>query len=483
MGDERDQDVQRAPLWPPDPEPNGVDAQPQPPSQSTEAGAFPLQNPPQTPPQNPWSAEPWGQWGAPAPEQFAPPASPAQPQYPQYPPQAPQPEQPEQSRNPWQAAAIPWEERSPTPPVDDEPTMRVSAAPAPSISDAQTMRVSAAPAPATPETPGQPRQTDGGGFAPAPRLEAADAPTQRYTAPPPVTPPAAPIMPVAPEAATTAPPASTPPAEVLGAPRKRLSLAWRLGLTLAVSALLLAGAGGLYAYASQLAAQPQKVLASYCAAVKRDDYRAAYALLSSSAQAQESETQYLADATARDTIEGPVTQCSGSPTQALSPLSFLRAPRSIIFNAQITRKSAANGQIALTRDEVGWHIAALSSTLQGVDLGPLATEQALCKAFNQHAYDQAYALLSTPYQKEQGDAATFARAFGASLTVSGCAPDLKTYSVNSADQQASMNATLTVGIAAGNGAAAASFSLPAKLTFVREATGWRVDAITPLLNQ
>ncbi|HET9110474.1 MAG TPA: hypothetical protein VFN78_06600 [Ktedonobacterales bacterium] len=474
MGDERDQDVQRAPLWPPEPEPSGSDAQPQ--------------TPPQTPPQNPWSAEPWGQWGAPAPEQFVPPASSAQPQYP------PEPEQP---RNPWQAAAIPWEERPPMPSVEDEPTMRVSAAPAPSISDAQTMRVSAAPAPsapATPEAPGQPRQTDGG-FAPAPRLEAADAPTQRYTAPPPVASPTAPTSPVASEtttasaasAITSAPPASTPastpPSEPPGAPRKRLSRAWRLGLTLAVSALLLAGAGGLYAYASQLAAQPQKVLASYCAAIKRDDYRAAYALLASSAQAQESEAQYLADASARDTIEGPVSQCSGSPTQALSPLSFLRAPRSIIFNAQITRKNAASGQIALTRDEVGWHVAALSSTLQGVDLGPLATEQALCKAFGQHAYDQAYTLLSTPYQKEQGDAATFARAFGSSLTVSGCAPDLKTYSVNSADQQASMNATLTVSIAAGNGAGPANFSLPAKLMFVREATGWRVDAITPLLNQ
>jgi hypothetical protein len=277
---------------------------------------------------------------------------------------------------------------------------------------------------------------------------------------------------------------AAPPATPKRQERKGLSLAWRLGLTLAISALLLAGAAGLYAYASSLAAAPNKVMASYCAALTHGNYRTAYGLLSASAQGQEDVTRYLSDATARDTIEGPVTHCAATPTQNLSPLSFLRSPRSLIFNAQITRTHAANGQIALTRDALGWHVAALSSPLQGIDLGPLYTEQTLCKAFSQRAYDQAYALLSSPYQKEQGDAATFARAFGASLTVSGCAPDLKTYSVNSADQQATLNTTLTVGIAGATASGGAStFPLPARLTFVREATGWRVDAITPLLNQ
>jgi hypothetical protein len=351
--------------------------------------------------------------------------------------------------------------------------MRVSAAPAPSVSDAPTMRVSAAPASpstppeAAPQAPPALSPALSPGFAPAHRLEAVEAPTARQDAPSAV-------------AAPTAAPTAAPKQQE----RKGLSLAWRLGLTLAVSALLLAGAAGLYAYASSLAAAPNKIMASYCAALTHDNYRTAYGLLSASAQGQEDVTRYLSDAAARDTIEGPVTHCDATPTQNLSPLSFLRSPRSLIFNAQITRTHAANGQIALTRDALGWHVAALSSPLQGIDLGPLYTEQALCKAFSQRAYDQAYALLSSPYQKEQGDAATFARAFGASLTVSGCAPDLKTYSVNSADQQATLNTTLTVGIAGATASGGAStFPLPARLTFVREATGWRVDAITPLLNQ
>ena len=229
------------------------------------------------------------------------------------------------------------------------------------------MRVSAAPASplAAPDAP----PTFAPSFAPAHRLEAAAAPAVP-------TPAQAPDAPTTVAPPPSAPPPSAPPAAPQRPQRKGLSLAWRLGLTLLIIALLVAGAAGLYAYASTLAAAPNKLMASYCAALTHDDYRTAYSLLSASAQGQEDVTQYLSDATARDSIEGPVTQCAATPTQNLSPLSFLRSPRSLIFDAQITRKQAASGQIALTRDALGWHVAALSSTLQGVDLGPLYTEQA-----------------------------------------------------------------------------------------------------------
>jgi len=259
---------------------------------------------------------------------------------------------------------------------------------------------------------------------------------------------------------------------------------WRLGLTLLVSVFLLVGAVSVYSHAQALAAEPQKLMASYCVALTHDDYHAAYGLLSSSAQAQQPEAQYLADAAARDTIEGRITACSAQPTQALSALSFLRSPRSLIFNAQFTRAKVVTGQIALTRDTQGWHVAALSSPLQGIDLGPFATQQALCKAFSQRDYNQAFALLSTPYQQEQGAAATFARSFGDTLTITACAADLKTYSVNSADQQASFDVTLTLSfVGATTGSPPSTFTLPTQWTFVREATGWRVDEIKPMLTQ
>ncbi len=416
MGDERDQDAPRMPLWPPEPEP----AQPQ---RST------------TPP---WQTN-----------RTAPP-SPAPQQSPRFSTHAPAPQQD----------------------ISDGPTMRVSAAP---VSPATPARVSQGP-----------------------QVDATEASTQRYPIASPATPtqdvadaPTAHIPSAAPAPArTTAAPATGPVAPVsrAGEPlviptrtREEPTQGRRLALTLVVIVLLLASAGGLYAYAASLAAAPQRVMANYCAAIRRADYHAAYGLLSSNAKAQQTEAQFVTDQSAHDTIEGHVTQCSSSATQLLTPLSMIGSPRSLIFNATIMRQHAFNGQIALTRDAVGWHVAALSSSLQGIDLGPLDTESALCAAFNQHSYVDAYRLLSTPYQHEQGDANTFARAFGATLTVTGCTPDLKTYHVNGGDQKASVTSALVISVAQTSGAPSA-FTAPATLTFVRESTGWRVDSITPLLN-
>lgn len=265
------------------------------------------------------------------------------------------------------------------------------------------------------------------------------------------------------------------------APARRTGLYWRLGAALVIVLLLVVGALSVYRHAQDLAAQPVKVMASYCAALTHDNYHAAYALLTSSAQAQTSEAQYLSDAADRDAIEGRITACSSAPTTALSPLSFLRSPRSLIFNATITRKQAATGQVALTRDANGWHVAALSSPLQGVDLGPLSVQRAVCADFGKHAYDQAFALLSAPYQHEQGSATTFANAFGSSLSITGCAANLKSYQVNATDQQATLDAPLTLSFVGASSPGA--FTLPADWTFVREANGWRVDNIKPLLTQ
>lgn len=423
----------------------------------------------------------------------------------------PEPEPTQTSRSttpPWQTNRTnPPSPHIPTSPPLQQGSRFPTHAPAPQpdqqdISDGPTMHVSAAPA--FPVAP--PRATQ------APQLDATDAPTQRYpTAPVDSPTPALPATPdiadaptahVPSAAAASTPAQSASPARTTAAPaagpvapvsrageplviptrtrEEPTQQGRRLGLALVVI-LLLASAGGLYAYAASLAAAPQRVMANYCAAIGRADYHAAYGLLSTNAKAQQTEAQFVTDESAHDTIEGRVTQCSSSATQLLTPLSMLGSPRSLIFNATILRQHAFTGQIALTRDAVGWHVAALSSPLQGIDLGPLDTESALCAAFNQHSYVDAYRLLSTPYQHEQGDANAFARAFGATLTLTGCTPDLKTYHVNGADQKASVTSALVVSVAQASGAPSA-FTTPATLTFVRESTGWRVDSITPLLN-
>ncbi len=278
-------------------------------------------------------------------------------------------------------------------------------------------------------------------------------------------------------------PASPPPVDKS---RDQSAFAWarKRWRWLAVGAALLVvvvAAVSVYSYTASLAAQPQRIVSSYCAALTHADYKAAYALLAPSLQAQSSLAQYEADSAARDAISGRVTGCSTTPTQRITVLSFLNDPRSLVYNLTLTRTSAAHGKIALSRDATGWHVAALSASVAGIDLGPLRTEQALCQAFAGRQYDVAYGLLSPPYQHEQGSEAGFAKAFGANLRITDCAPTLKSYTLDSADQRASLLVTLDVTLT--NGGALTRLTLPTKMTLVREPDGWRVDAITPLLSQ
>jgi hypothetical protein len=258
---------------------------------------------------------------------------------------------------------------------------------------------------------------------------------------------------------------------------------WPLLATALVIILLIATGIGVYAYASSLAAQPTKLVAKYCAALTGDDATGAYGLLSPELQSQTSLKQYKQDTSDRDAISGKVTACGATPTQHLNALSFLSNPRSLLFSMTLARArgSSAKGQLALTRDASGWHIAGYSTNLAGIDLGPLHTEEALCQAFLNKDYKAAYALLSAPYQTEQGSEAAFAKAFGATLAITGCEPTLKGYTVDSADQHASFQITLDVAVSGGG--SATKFTVPAVVALAREQAGWRVDSITPTLNQ
>jgi hypothetical protein len=322
----------------------------------------------------------------------------------------------------------------------------------------------------------------------APAPQASDIPTHRLTAPP-SAPPSAPadtaVDAGAPaQSPALAPPATGAPAASPGSQRKTPGWArahWRLVVSVVALLVIVVAALGVYNYASTLAAQPGRVMASYCAALTHTDYKTAYSLLAPSLRAQSTLAQYEADSAARDAISGRVKGCASKPTQQLSALSFLRDPRSLVYNLTLTRASAERGQVALTRNATGWEVAALSSTVAGVDLGPLHMEQALCAAFIARKYDVAYGLLSTPYQREQGSETVFATAFGSNLAITGCEPTLSGYTVDRADQRASFMVTLDVSVAGDS--STTKLTLPALMTLVREAAGWRVDTITPTLGQ
>jgi hypothetical protein len=325
-----------------------------------------------------------------------------------------------------------------------------------------------------------------------------DAPTMRVSA--------APVSPAPPAlSAAQTPPRSSPPkpaarlAEPLPLPaplraptpqrpmnRLESALAWSRDhwpLVASAAIILIALIAGLsiYNYASSLAAQPQKIVSRYCAALTHDDYKTAYSLLAPALQEQTSQAQYVSDGVARDTISGRVTACAGEPTQRFSALSFLSNPRSTLINLTLTRGTSAHGQIALSRDATGWHVAGVSAAIEGIDLGPLHTEQALCSAFIGRDYSAAYGLLSAPFQREQGSEKTFSKDFGANLAITGCEPALSGYTLDKADQRASFLVTLDVSVSSGS--SPTKLTLPAKIALVREQAGWRVDSITPTLGQ
>ena len=375
-----------------------------------------------------------------------------QPLWPPDPPDTPTPAAP-----PVSEAAT---ERIPVPQAPDAAPPSEPVPAASLVSDAPTERIPTPPAP-----------------------QASDIPTHRLTTPPVAAPPASPPEAPAPPPGgwqTLAPAAPTAPVSRGRAVARWAWKHWRF-LTLALAALVVIGAAlGVYNYATMLAAQPRDVMARYCSALTHADYKAAYALQAPALQAQTALAQYEADSAARDAISGRVTACSSKPTKDLSTLSFLKDPRSLVYNLTLTRASAQRGQVALTRDASGWEVAALSASVVGVDLGPLHTEQALCQALVSRKYDMAYGLLSAPYQREQGSQAAFARAFGADLSITGCAPTFSGYTVDSADQRAALKVTLDVVVA--GAATPTKLALPATMTLVREAAGWRVDTIIPNMS-
>ncbi len=367
----------------------------------------------------------------------------------------------------------------------DAPTERIPITPPAelSVSDASTAHITAAPAPSTPRASEIPTHRLSAPPTPNPHDAVADVETVRTPAALPFTRASARPAPRRTEPPLPPPLRPSPPASPARGWDVALAWArarWRLlagGVTLLVVVITALD----IANAMSLANQSQQVVTSYCAALTRADYKSAYALLTPSLQGQSPLTQYETDGAARDAISGRVTRCSTTLARQNSTLSFLGNPHALVFNLTLTRASGASGRLTLARDATGWHVSALSGGVAGVDLGPLHTEQALCQSFTGRKYDVAYGLLSETYQRAQGSEAAFARAFGANLAITGCAPTFKGYTVDTADQRATFQVTLDVAVS-GDGSTT-RLTLPAKLTLVREAAGWRVDAITPLLSQ
>lgn len=256
-------------------------------------------------------------------------------------------------------------------------------------------------------------------------------------------------------------------------------------------ALLLAvvGVGVAYGYGVRQSGAPQQAIGAYCDALRQANYAAAYGLLSPAAQAQITRAQYVTDGQARDAFYGRVTTCQARLVGADGRFIFWRQPTLVVYTLTLERAGvahahiapgSASGQVALTPNGASWRVSEVATSLLGIDLDPLTTVGDFCQALIARDYARAYGDLSPAFQHEQGSASAFARAFGAAGRVTQCVEQLATYKVAKDDRSASLAISLSVtGALPGDSKTTVAFTIPATMTLVRTAQGWRVDGLTP----
>lgn len=340
--------------------------------------------------------------------------------------------------------------------------------------------------PSTPLTPASPLVPM---WSAAPALPA----TAPSVAPPPTGPAASP-----PHRPTGAPvvaaptPGMTPdaPPDAPGTPRRTGALGLRLAVIALLVALVLAvaGVGVAYGYGVSQSGAPQRTISAYCDALRQANYTAAYDLLAPAAQMLIPRQQYVTDGQARDAFYGRVSACQTQFLGADGRFIFWRQPTVVMYALTLQRAGGASahstpvsatGHVALAPDGADWRISTVDASLLGVDLDPLTVASDFCQALIARDYARAYGDLSSPFQHEQGSASGFAKAFGAVGKVTTCADTLSTYSVSASDQSAKLALTLGVrGALPGGSATSVAFTIPATLTLVRTAQGWRVDSLT-----
>lgn len=264
---------------------------------------------------------------------------------------------------------------------------------------------------------------------------------------------------------------------------------WMVVVVVTALALLVCGGGlALRAYAASQAQRPLLAARAYCAALTSQHYAGAYALLAASARTSETATQWTADATLHDTIDGRVTRCAATAPShgALGDFSdslgiTFGTLTAIPITLTLTRAhlSQRSGTLTLARQASGrpamWQISAIPASLQGTPLAPLKAVQGFCQALAAGNYQQAYTYLSTHQVALVKSAAAFAQQVAppTGTKYAGCAPDYTTYQVHST--AASITLALNINVTTTSGSSTVPVHGTASL--VLEQNAWKLDGL------
>ena len=270
-------------------------------------------------------------------------------------------------------------------------------------------------------------------------------------------------------------PSQMPPVVPPQAPRKnRKPLFITCGVILVI-AILACGAVGFYAYTQvQAALQPVNAAQAFCSDLKKQDYTAAYGMLSTNYQSQLSQADFTAGSKAHDQIDGTVKSCTqaGSGTSGFKYVPGKQATLAVT----VTRSKPFSGNIVLVDQSGTWKIDSIDQAVQGTDLGPLIVAQSYCTAVVNADYSTAWNDLTPAFQASNfGDSLQqftdgFTKIKSSGVTLVGCQPDFSSYSVTGST--ASLNSALNVTLGS------LSQAVNLAVSFQKDASGnWKISNI------
>ncbi|MGZ6363244.1 MAG: hypothetical protein ACXWP0_16340, partial [Ktedonobacterales bacterium] len=221
----------------------------------------------------------------------------------------------------------------------------------------------------------------------------------------------------------------------------------RRWIAIAVVAVLLLAAlsvGGFGLYATHEAQQPALAAQTFCRDLQTKQYDAAYHMLSSTYQAKTSQARFVEEAGLHDQVDGAAAACAIVRSNA--PTGFtLQLVDGATLGMRITRHKPLDGDITVLKEGTSWKVDSIATSLQGTELAPLFVGMTFCKALVAKDYAAVYNTFSS-HERSGGSesvfAATFTKAFGANLDITGCTPTVASYAVASNASSATVDVVM-----------------------------------------
>lgn len=254
-----------------------------------------------------------------------------------------------------------------------------------------------------------------------------------------------------------------------------------------IAVLLLLVAGGVvYAVGQNALQEPMNTANAFCNDLKAQKYSDAYSLLSPGYQARVSSKDFAQISQLHDQLDGKVKQCGLAGLQNNGGFTLNLNPQSASLNAQITRKETYTGTVALVKQNGNWKIDAVADALQGSDVGALTTAQLFCQGLASQNYTDVYGMFTPAYQQQIGGAASYANGLkqvfgGGQFQITGCQPNLATFTVTAQDDSASVFGALNIKVTTDAGAL--TVPVPFKMAFAKVSGAWKISDLQVVQSQ